>query len=240
MTRKTLVADPDVTAEQLMQAAEEVAQNGRRRIVCVHGKEIALVPQSRRPRSRPRSSRRTTRSGRSSECLRPTAARPMSRRTSISTWLRPISIRTNDRCMSLARPSRLGVRRYVCFYAAAAEDEGRHQEARAILTRLNRERVQFYTTLYVLAELHALVITRRRHPNFALALITRIERSATTIVPVKDDDQAHARAILARRPDKLYPLTDALSFAVMERMGIGRVFTFDRNFAQHGFQLVDA
>ncbi len=35
-----------------MQAAEAVAQNGRRRVVRVHGKAVALVPQPERPRSR--------------------------------------------------------------------------------------------------------------------------------------------------------------------------------------------
>lgn len=54
MARKAQAAEPDVTAEQLMQAADEVALSGRRRIVRVHGKEIALVPQPRRPRSRPK------------------------------------------------------------------------------------------------------------------------------------------------------------------------------------------
>jgi len=29
-------------------------------------------------------------------------------------------------------------------------------------------------------------------------------------------------------------LTDAMSFAVMERLGITQVFTFNRNFAQYG------
>lgn len=97
------------------------------------------------------------------------------------------------------------------YYAGAAEDEQRHEEARAILTQLEREHVRFYT---------------------------RIETSATTIIAVTADDQANARLILGRRQDKLYSLTDALSFAVMERLGISRVFTFDRTFEQHGFELV--
>lgn len=45
------------------------------------------------------------------------------------------------------------------YYAGASADEQRHTEARAILARLARERVRFFTTLYVLAELHALAIT---------------------------------------------------------------------------------
>jgi predicted nucleic acid-binding protein len=34
-------------------------------------------------------------------------------------------------------------------------------------------------------------------------------------------------------------LTDAISFAVMERPGIGHAFAFDRHFAQYGVALLD-
>jgi predicted nucleic acid-binding protein len=122
------------------------------------------------------------------------------------------------------------------YYAAAVEDDQRTPQAVATLSRLERERVRFFTTPFVLAELHALVITRRRNPQLALALLTRIESGATTVAPVTSHDHAQARAILGQRQDKLYSLTDALSFAVMERLGIFRVFTFDHNFKQHGFQ----
>jgi hypothetical protein len=54
MVRKAQLAEPDVTAEQLMQAAEEVVRSGHRRVVRVGGREIALVPHTRRPRSRPK------------------------------------------------------------------------------------------------------------------------------------------------------------------------------------------
>src|SRR5579884_2094202 len=89
------------------------------------------------------------------------------------------------------------------YYAAAAEDEQRHAEALAILKRLEGERVRFYTTHYVLAELHALVVTRRRNPQLALSLLTGIESSATTIVTVNADDRARARQILAQHQDRL-------------------------------------
>ncbi len=124
------------------------------------------------------------------------------------------------------------------YYAATVARDENYAAATAILAHLRLEQVRFFTTLYVIAELHALVITRRRDPRFALQVVTSIEAGATTIVPVSDDDHVRARAILAQQQDKLYSLTDTLSFAVMERLGIRRVFSFDHNFAQHGFQLV--
>ena len=84
----------------------------------------------------------------------------------------------------------------------------------------------------------ALVITRRRSSQLASALLSQIEASGTIVVPVTEDDQAHARALLERHRDKLYSLTDALSFVVMERLGITRVFTFDHNFEHYGFTIL--
>lgn len=124
------------------------------------------------------------------------------------------------------------------YYGAAAENDDNHAAARAILSRLERERIRFFTTHYVLAELHALIITRRRNPQFALAVLRSTEAGSATVVPVTAADHAQARDLLAQHQDKLYSLTDALSFVVMERIGIIRVFTFDHNFEQHRFELV--
>jgi|RhiMethySRZTD1v2_1073278.scaffolds.fasta_scaffold1081974_1 predicted nucleic acid-binding protein len=46
--------------------------------------------------------------------------------------------------------------------------------------------------------------------------------------------ERRARAIITQYQDKSFSYTDAASFAVMERLGISRVFTFDRNFAPYG------
>jgi len=38
--------------------------------------------------------------------------------------------------------------------------------------------------------------------------------------------------------DKDFTYTDATSFALMERIDIMKVFTFDQHFAQYGFEIV--
>ncbi len=40
--------------------------------------------------------------------------------------------------------------------------------------------------------------------------------------------------------DKDFSLTDATSFAVMERIRVPYAFTFDRHFAQYGFTVLTA
>ncbi len=54
------------------------------------------------------------------------------------------------------------------------------------------------------------------------------------IIPTPNDE-AFARAIIYRYTDKTFSLTDAISFAVMERLGIATPFTFDSDFRQYGF-----
>ncbi len=50
-----------------------------------------------------------------------------------------------------------------------------------------------------------------------------------------DGDEARARAIIDRYDDHLFTLTDTISFAVMERLGLVYAFSFDSDFAAFGF-----
>ena len=115
------------------------------------------------------------------------------------------------------------------FLAFASIRDENHAVAGRIHSRLEGTGTRLITTTYVLAELHALSLSRRG-PSFALDLLDRIEKGNTLIVAVRDEDWQKARSILRRYDDKSFSLTDALSFSVMERLGITDGFTFDRHF----------
>jgi predicted nucleic acid-binding protein len=51
-------------------------------------------------------------------------------------------------------------------------------------------------------------------------------------------DEQIAVEIISHHADKEYSYTDATSFAIMERLGIRRAFSFDRHFEQYGFELI--
>jgi predicted nucleic acid-binding protein len=123
------------------------------------------------------------------------------------------------------------------FLALASARDENHERARRIQDRVIAGGWRLLTTTYVVAELHALALARRGS-RFALDLIDRIDQSDVLIVRVLEEDWRQARSILGRHDDKKFSFTDALSFAVMDRLGIRDAFTFDRHFLQYGLQVL--
>lgn len=123
------------------------------------------------------------------------------------------------------------------YYAIADPRDTNAAAAAAILYRLTETPVRLLTTNLVVAETHALVLTRRGRVA-AWQTLRQIDESSTTIVRVSADDERRARAILAAYDDKDFSLTDATSFAVMERLRMTTAYTFDRHFAQFGLTML--
>jgi predicted nucleic acid-binding protein len=73
----------------------------------------------------------------------------------------------------------------------------------------------------------------------AARVLDDIENS-TTIIRVSATDERRARDIIRQYDDKDFSLTDAMSFAVMERLRIPVAFTFDRDFTQYGLPVLQA
>ena len=125
------------------------------------------------------------------------------------------------------------------YFALLDADDANHAQARTISERLIAEGSHLFTTSFVLAETHALLLNRLSQP-IATRFLRDMEDSPTTLVWVTPRDVERAKAIIYQYDDKDFSLTDAASFAVMERLGIRLAFTFDRDFAQYGFPVLPA
>jgi uncharacterized protein len=123
------------------------------------------------------------------------------------------------------------------FVALFADRDGRHGDAQIVQAQLIHDRRQLVTTNFVLAEVHALLLARVGR-GLALRSLLGIDRSATVVARAGEDDERRAREILVRYADKGFTLVGATSFAVMERLAMTDAFTFDRHFAQFGFQVM--
>lgn len=123
------------------------------------------------------------------------------------------------------------------FFAVLSARDSNHHLAVSIMTRLVKEPSQLFSTNFILAETHALILTRvGRHR--AWQFVSDLEESSTTIIRVSASDEQKAKATLKHYNDKSFSLTDCTSFAVMERLKITEAFAFDRNFSQYGLRVL--
>jgi hypothetical protein len=96
-----------------------------------------------------------------------------------------------------------------------------------------REHWFLFTTNFVLAESHALILARmgrNRAWNFLQAIIT----GSTNVIRAEEADERRARATIEQYQDKEFSYCDAVSFAIMERLDIREAIAFDDHFRQYG------
>lgn len=123
------------------------------------------------------------------------------------------------------------------YYALADRKDSLHRTAVTIATRLAEERARLFTTNFILAETHALLLHRLGRA-LAAQILADLRRSSVTIVRPTARDEERAWAIIERFDDKDFSFTDAASFIVMERLRMDAAFAFDRDFARYGLMLV--
>jgi predicted nucleic acid-binding protein len=96
--------------------------------------------------------------------------------------------------------------------------------------RLEKEKRPCFTSSLVVAETQALLLSRR------LSSIARAWLGSIPATLVLEDASDHAAALqlLTRHADKDFSYADAVSFVMMERLGIPTAFTFDEHIRQYG------
>ena len=125
------------------------------------------------------------------------------------------------------------------FFAAGNEADSHFGAAQGILRSAAAARTLLVTTTYVVAETHALFLTKSGY-RAATRFLGDVDRGTLSVLHPTAEDEAAARVIIYRYTDKLFSLTDAISFAVMDRLGIATAFSFDRDFERYGFATAGA
>ncbi len=121
------------------------------------------------------------------------------------------------------------------FFGLLVAQDAQHSRAKELFSQAEEDDWSLVTTNVVVFETQALLVSRVRDGRrFALAFLERIDEGLSSVERITEDDEANATALFRSHDDKLYSLVDALSFVVMERLGIEDAIAFDRHFRSYG------
>lgn len=112
-----------------------------------------------------------------------------------------------------------------------------HARAVALFDSASRERWALITTNAVVVETYSVLLARARDGRrAAVTFLDAIDAStkALTVERICVEDESAAAALVRAHQDKSYSLCDALSFVVMERLGVTEAISFDRHFREYG------
>ena len=117
------------------------------------------------------------------------------------------------------------------YYAIFDRSDKNHLKAKRFL---ETNMLPLFTSNLVVVEIVNLVNARRGHEEALKIGKNFYEEDLSAIVNITSEDEKRAWQIFRKYSDKNFSLTDCTSFAVMERLGAKKAFTFDIHFIQYG------
>ncbi len=124
------------------------------------------------------------------------------------------------------------------FLARYLSHDQYHRSAVAVWEKLGSNNENCLTSNFVLDEMFTL-LARRAGYDFAVQRAKNIYASqALNIFRSDKEDELNAINYFAKYADQHVSFTDCISFVLMRREKIRRVFSFDRHFEMAGFDLV--
>jgi predicted nucleic acid-binding protein len=124
------------------------------------------------------------------------------------------------------------------FVALFVKNDNNHHHAQKTYDTLRDNKIPFITSDYIMDE----TITnlwRRGSKELSIAKGEVFFTSALcTMMFVCPEYLEPAWGLYKKYKDKKCSFTDATSFAIMKGLNINKVFTFDEDFAQAGFEIV--
>jgi len=118
------------------------------------------------------------------------------------------------------------------LYAQADEADSDHLLVASIIEEALQQRRPIVVTTFIIAETHALIL-RRLGRNIAANWLRQAYDSLIIIRPTEEDER-RACEIIFGYSDRDFSFTDAISFAVMERLGTTFALSLDEHFVQFG------
>jgi uncharacterized protein len=113
----------------------------------------------------------------------------------------------------------------------------RYQQACKAWELLQNQHIILVTSHHVIDEL-ATLLARRCDYAFSAHKIEQIYASQLLLIERSNEkDEQIALSLFQKYADQKVSFTDCISFAIMKRLQLKRVFTFDKHFSQAGFEV---
>ncbi len=125
------------------------------------------------------------------------------------------------------------------FIALYLSDDDFHNKAIKILEKIHKQQISLMASNFILDEVYTFLrakINRKTAVKFAEFLAENTDILKIIRVTVADEQQAFK--YFKKLDGRGVSFTDCTSFALMKRLKIKTVFTFDKDFAKPGFKLL--
>jgi predicted nucleic acid-binding protein len=123
------------------------------------------------------------------------------------------------------------------FLARYVSHDEHHKRAKRTWSEIERGRVRCFTSNFILDETFTLLGRRSSYAFAAERARALLASTALTILRPEAADEMKAVDLFAKFADQKVSFTDCVSFSLMRGHGLNRAFTFDRHFADAGFEL---
>ena len=121
-------------------------------------------------------------------------------------------------------------------YFIAVLDPTDQLHGRAIEWGCTLTRQPQFTSAAVIIELYNHFSATHRRPHLHQFMRALLAVPQFTLIPFDDDLWKRGLALHESRSDKLWSLTDCISFVIMADRGITRALAYDHHFEQAGFE----
>ncbi|MCX9084972.1 MAG: PIN domain-containing protein [Candidatus Methanoperedens sp.] len=123
-----------------------------------------------------------------------------------------------------------------CFFIALSDERDKnHTKAKTSFVEHLKTGARFVTGRNILIE-YLDGVTKRISKEKAIEELDNILNSKLLVVePFKEEDWGRSIVFFIKYNDQQIDMTDCLSFAIMERLGLKNVLTFDNDFRIHGY-----
>lgn len=123
------------------------------------------------------------------------------------------------------------------FIARYIVADQHHHEAVPAWERLGKEFRQAYTSNFVIDETLTLLARRTDYDYAQQKGIIIYSSTFLSILRPEHDDEMKALELMKKYADQEVSFTDCVSFVLMKKHKIARVFAYDRHFLDAGFTL---